>query len=114
MYQKNAVDAPEKLPVVDWGDALERSANKPKLAYRLLEMLIDGADSERQSLERAWADRDRVSLADISHRMVGAARYAGVPRLRAVSEIFLSRHAEMISRQSLQAILLPCVQHIGL
>lgn len=87
---KNSVDAPEKLPVVDWGDALERSANKPKLAYRLLEMLIDGADSERQSLERAWADRDRVSLADISHRMVGAARYAGVPRLRAVSEIFES------------------------
>ena len=71
MYQ-NAADAPEKLPVVDWGDALERSANKPKLAYRLLEMLIDGADSERQSLERAWADRDRVSLADISHRMVGS------------------------------------------
>ncbi|WP_114800896.1 ATP-binding protein [Moraxella canis] len=83
-------DAADGLIDVDWQDALERSANKPKLAYKLLEMIIDSADGERQAIERAWADRDRQSLADISHRMVGAARYAGVPRLRAVSERFES------------------------
>lgn len=82
---------PEQLADVDWHDALVRSANKPDLAKKLLEMLIDSADGERQALERAWADRDRAGLADISHRMVGAARYAGVPRLRVTAEVFEER-----------------------
>ena len=90
--QADAMDAPieaaEQLMDVDWQDALTRSAHKPDLAKKLLQMLIDSAEGERQALERAWADRDRVALADISHRMVGAARYTGVPRLRATSEAF--------------------------
>lgn len=77
-----------QLKDIDWQDALKRSANKPELAKQLLEMLIEGAEAERQALERAWAERDRTRLADISHHMVGAARYAGVPRLRMTSEAF--------------------------
>lgn len=79
------------LADVDWADALARSANKPELAMKLLGMLIDSADSEKQALERAWADRERDKLAQISHRMVGASRYSGVPRLRAAAEAFESK-----------------------
>ncbi|MFB6348415.1 ATP-binding protein [Moraxella sp. ZJ142] len=84
-------DTPSTLSDVDWADALERSANKPQLAKKLLEMMIDSADNEKQALERAWADRNRATLSELAHRMVGAARYAGVPRLRAASEAFESK-----------------------
>ena len=76
------------LPDVDWQDALVRGGNKADLAKTLLTMMIDSADSEKQALERAWADRDGTALIDITHRMVGASRYTGVPRLRQVAEIF--------------------------
>lgn len=73
---------------IDWQDALQRSANKAELAKTLLTMIIDNAESEKLALEQAWANRDRASLADIAHRMVGASRYTGVPRLRQTSEDF--------------------------
>lgn len=73
---------------VDWADALSRSANKSDLAVQLLQMMIDSAEGERQTLESAWANRDRVALAEITHRMVGASRYTGVPRLRSAAEAF--------------------------
>ncbi|WFF38532.1 ATP-binding protein [Moraxella nasibovis] len=76
------------LPDVDWQDALNRAANKADLAEKLLTMLIHNAESEKQALERAWADRDRQSLAQVAHRMVGASRYTGVPRLRQAAEAF--------------------------
>lgn len=86
---------PARLPVddgvdcnIDWQDALKRSANKAELAKTLLGMIIDNAESEKQALEQAWASRDRTALADVAHRMVGASRYTGVPRLRRVSEDF--------------------------
>lgn len=79
----------EDLPSdIDWQDALNRSANKPDLAYKLLTMIIDNIETDKQALEKAWADRDRNALCDLTHRMVGASRYAGVPRLRASSEQF--------------------------
>lgn len=76
------------LPDIDWADALARSANKDDLAKTLLSLLIESSESEKLALERAWADRDRVALADITHRLVGGSRYTGVPRLRATAEDF--------------------------
>lgn len=78
----------QTLPDVDWVDALARSANKSDLAETLLTLLIESCGSEKHALERAWADRDRTALADITHRLVGASRYTGVPRLRMVAEVF--------------------------
>lgn len=75
-------------PDIDWADALARSANKDDLAKTLLSLLIESSESEKLALERAWADRDRGSLADITHRLVGGSRYTGVPRLRATAEDF--------------------------
>lgn len=93
--QTEALPAPTLLAVdgttladVDWQDALDRSANKPELALKILTMLIDAIEEDKRAFERAWADRDRAKLSELSHRMVGASRYAGVPRLRLMSESF--------------------------
>jgi len=76
------------LADIDWEDALTRSANKDDLAKTLLLLLIESSESEKLALERAWANRDRVALADITHKLVGGSRYTGVPRLRAMAEDF--------------------------
>lgn len=79
------------LPVlkdIDWTDAQQRAGGKPELAKTLLLMVIETANGEKHALEKAWADRDRKQLADIAHRLVGASRYTGVPRLRQASENF--------------------------
>lgn len=76
----------EALAVIDWEDALTRSANKPDLAAKLMMMMIDSVPQERQALEQAWQDNDRHALAHISHRLLGASRYTGVPQLRQASQ----------------------------
>ena len=73
---------------IDWKDAQQRAGGKAELAKTLLSMVIETAGAEKHALERAWADRDRRQLADIAHRLVGASRYTGVPRLRQASESF--------------------------
>lgn len=76
------------LADIDWQDALNRAAHKSDLAEKLLSMMIDNAENEKQALERAWADRNRGELAQLAHRMVGVSRYTGVPRLRQAAEVF--------------------------
>lgn len=74
------------LPIIDWDDALTRSANKPELAAKLIFMMVDSIEQEKNDLTRAWADKDRAALAQIAHRILGASRYAGVPELRKASQ----------------------------
>ncbi|WP_296404004.1 histidine kinase dimerization/phospho-acceptor domain-containing protein [Psychrobacter sp.] len=91
-----AVDKPEdlmasdtnngELPVVDWRDALIRSANKAKLAKQLLIMMQDCVKDELLDLQTAWDNKDREQLAQIAHRILGASRYAGVPQIRKASQ----------------------------
>ncbi|MDO4426862.1 MAG: ATP-binding protein [Moraxella sp.] len=79
------------LPVVDWQDALARASGKSALAKQLLGMMIDSVMDEKIALRRAWADKDKAKLSDVAHRIVGAARYAGVPALRAAAERFYTK-----------------------
>ena len=72
--------------VLDWEDALMRSANKPDLAIKLLTMMIDSIDDEKDALARAWQANDRLQLGQIAHRILGASRYTGVPELRVASQ----------------------------
>lgn len=78
----------DKLAIIDWQDALTRSANKPELASKLIMMMIDTIDDEKQALTEAWEKRDRANLAQIAHRILGASRYTGVPELRQASQNF--------------------------
>ena len=92
--------SPQRLPDIDWQDALERSAGKSDLAKTLLTLLIDGCENEKLALEHAWADRDRAKLADITHGLVGSSRYTGTPRLRDIAERFEAQCRENPSDNS--------------
>lgn len=74
--------------IIDWEDALTRAANKPELASQLITMMIDSIDTEKQALIEAWQANDREQLAQVSHRILGASRYTGVPQLRDASQNF--------------------------
>ncbi|WP_201576665.1 MULTISPECIES: ATP-binding protein [Psychrobacter] len=72
--------------ILDWQDALTRSANKPDLAAKLIIMMIDTINEEKRALTQAWDARDRSALAQIAHRILGGSRYTGVPQLRQASQ----------------------------
>lgn len=79
-------DELNNLAVIDWEDALTRAANKPDLAAKLITMMIDTLEDEKNALNQAWTNRDRTALAQIAHRILGASRYTGVPQLRYASQ----------------------------
>ena len=72
--------------ILDWQDALTRSANKPDLAAKLIIMMLDTINEEKRALTQAWDARDRSALAQIAHRILGGSRYTGVPQLRQASQ----------------------------
>ena len=75
-----------ELAILDWQDALTRSANKPDLAATLVIMMLDTIATEKEALAQAWHARDRNELSQIAHRILGASRYTGVPQLRQASQ----------------------------
>ena len=77
-----------ELAILDWEDALTRSANKPDLAATLMSMMLDTLAQEKEALAQAWQARDRNELSQIAHRILGASRYTGVPQLRQASQDF--------------------------
>lgn len=79
----NALDTSE---ILNWQDALTRSANKPDLAAKLIIMMLDTINDEKQALMQAWESRNRSALAQIAHRILGGSRYTGVPQLRQASQ----------------------------
>lgn len=89
-YQTNHThlrgDESSSLDILDWQDALTRSANKPDLAAKLIIMMLDTINDEKQVLIQAWENRDRYMLAQIAHRILGGSRYTGVPQLRQASQ----------------------------
>ncbi|MGM8885465.1 ATP-binding protein [Psychrobacter sp. 1U2] len=82
----SATNATERSEILDWQDALTRSANKPDLAAKLIIMMLDTIADEKEALAQAWQAKDRHMLAQIAHRILGASRYTGVPQLRLASQ----------------------------
>ncbi|AAZ18216.1 putative signal transduction histidine kinase sensor [Psychrobacter arcticus 273-4] len=74
------------LDILNWQDALMRSANKPDLAAKLIIMMLDTINDEKQALTQAWEAHNRSMLAQIAHRILGGSRYTGVPQLRQASQ----------------------------
>ncbi|HBD02696.1 MAG TPA: hybrid sensor histidine kinase/response regulator, partial [Psychrobacter sp.] len=85
LHQKN-LSTMDTSDILDWQDALTRSANKPDLAAKLIIMMLDTINEEKQALTQAWEARDRNLLAQIAHRILGGSRYTGVPQLRQASQ----------------------------
>lgn len=86
LNQDNVSTTEDTSEILDWQDALTRSANKPDLAAKLIIMMIDTINEEKQALTQAWEARDRSLLAQIAHRILGGSRYTGVPQLRQASQ----------------------------
>ena len=84
--QGNQLTTSNTLDILDWQDALTRSANKPELAAKLIMMMLDTINDEKQALMHAWETRNRSLLAQIAHRILGGSRYTGVPQLRQASQ----------------------------
>lgn len=78
----------DTLLVIDWQEALQLSAYKADLAIQLLKMMINDAKKECTALQEAWQTQDRKKLGDIAHRLLGASRYTGTPKLRMAAEVF--------------------------
>lgn len=88
LMDKNTTNKPTDEQVVDWQDALTRAAYNKELAVKLLQMMQDSIDEDKTKLKTAWHACDREALAQISHRILGASRYTGVPKIRQASQDF--------------------------
>lgn len=86
LEQPSTTNATVRSDILDWQDALTRSANKPDLAAKLIIMMLDTIADEKEALAQAWQAKDRHILAQIAHRILGASRYTGVPQLRLASQ----------------------------
>lgn len=74
------------LADIDWADAQKRASGNEELAKKLFGMLMDGLDKDKAVLEQAWADNNLTTLYETVHRILGATRYTGVPKLRQACE----------------------------
>ena len=68
-------------------DLSVRLANhRPELASELLKVLISNLPGDHADIERAFSGGDKVTLKQAVHRLSGAVRYSGVPRLTSALE----------------------------
>ena len=79
---------PPDEQVIDWDLSLSLSAGKENLARDLLNMLIDSFSKEQEEMCQLIEDEDFPQLEYILHRLYGATRYVGVPKLQKISGEF--------------------------
>lgn len=74
--------------ILNWQQSLELSANKEDLAVDLLQMLVDSFHTELHEMQQLIELEDFPQLEHVLHRLYGATRYVGVPRLQKVTGEF--------------------------
>ena len=77
----DAVLLPGQSPAFDKALALKRCANKLALATDMHRMLLEQLDGDMEAIEAYAADGQRDELLEQVHRLHGATRYCGTPRL---------------------------------
>ena len=88
-----------ELEPIDWALSLQLAAQKPDLARDLLNMLIDSFDQEYAEMRQLMIDEDFPQLEQHLHRLYGATRYVGVPRLQKVTGAFEQFIAQLRKQQ---------------
>ena len=68
--------------VLNWQQSLQLAANKQDLALDLLQMLVDSFDKELAEMQELIEVEDFPQLEHVLHRLHGATRYVGTPRLQ--------------------------------
>lgn len=74
--------------VLDWKQSLQLAANKEELAQDLLKMLVDSFPTELAEMTQLIELEDFPQLEHVLHRLYGATRYVGTPRLQQVTGQF--------------------------
>ena len=74
--------------ILDWQQSLQLAANKEDLAQDLLRMLVDSFDTELNEMQQLIELEDFPQLEHVLHRLYGATRYVGTPKLQHVTGNF--------------------------
>jgi CheY-like chemotaxis protein len=95
--------AENALPAVDYPGLLRRCLNKPDLAARLLNKLVQQAEQDVVAIATAIQDIDMAMLASVAHRLKGAsANVAAEPMRRLASALEdCGRRGELVKARPL-------------
>ncbi|WOE31242.1 MULTISPECIES: ATP-binding protein [unclassified Acinetobacter] len=74
--------------ILNWQQCLQLAANKEDLAIDLLKMLTDSFYIELNEIEQLIELEDFPQVEHVLHRLHGATRYVGVPRLQETTSAF--------------------------
>lgn len=74
--------------VLDWQQSLQLAANKEDLAHDLLKILVDSFPAELAEMQQLIELEDFPQLEHVLHRLYGATRYVGTPKLQETSGSF--------------------------
>lgn len=94
-----AVTSP-KLPMFDQALALARANHRPDLAEEFLDVFMDTIDDDQSGINRAYDRSDLELLKRRIHKLNGATRFCGLPRLNRVLSR-LGKLAETGTREEL-------------
>ena len=72
--------------IFDWQEALKCAAGKEDLAKEILGMLIRDVPIDKAALLNSYAAKDNEQIAQIAHKLTGAARYTGTIELRIAAQ----------------------------
>jgi two-component system sensor histidine kinase BarA len=72
--------------VVDIKQSLIYSHNNSELAKEMLGLLIASVDNEKESIHKAFKDKDWPTLGNLVHKLNGGSCYCGVPELQKYTE----------------------------
>ncbi|SPL71963.1 GacS-like sensor histidine kinase [Acinetobacter stercoris] len=68
--------------ILDWKQSLQLAANKEDLAQDLLKMMVDSFPTELTEMQQLIELEDFPQLEHVLHRLYGATRYVGTPKLQ--------------------------------
>lgn len=74
--------------ILNWQQSLQLAANKEDLAQDLLKMLVDSFPTELDEMRQLIELEDFPQLEHVLHRLYGATRYVGTPKLQQVTGDF--------------------------
>lgn len=95
---------------LDWQMCLELAAQKQDLALELLKMLIQSFDTDCNEIQDLIELEDFPQLEYVLHRIYGATRYVGVPKLQQLSGEFeqfvsqLRKNKQVADEQFIQQV----------
>lgn len=74
--------------ILNWSESVRLAAHKEELALDLLHMLVDSFDNEIEEMRLLIELEDFPQLEHVLHRLYGATRYVGTPKLQHVTGEF--------------------------